>query len=85
MIRIRLRSKSNVMKVYDKESSVYFSKRFLSDGGKYIDAKEKTLLAKYVKESFFLEVDTAIELIALVTLVYLQAYFWLSIMRVTPV
>ncbi len=47
------------MQVYDKESSIYYSKRFSSKGGKYIDTTEKTLLAKYVKGPSFLEVGTA--------------------------
>src|SRR6266571_1097062 len=59
MIRTNLRSKSKVMKTYDKESSVYYSKRFSSEGGRHIDFTEKRLLARYVKRTSLLEIGTA--------------------------
>src|SRR3989475_10523882 len=59
MIRTNLRSKSRVMKTYDKESSVYYSKRFSSEGGRHIDFTEKRLLARYVNRTSLLEIGTA--------------------------
>lgn len=47
------------MKTYDKESSVYYSKRFSSEGGKYIDFAEKRLLARFVSGPSLLEIGTA--------------------------
>ena len=59
MIRTNLRSKSNVMKTYDKESSIYYSKRFSTEGGRYIDFTEKRLLARFVNGPSLLEIGTA--------------------------
>ena len=59
MIKTNLRSKSRVMKTYDKESSVYHSKRFSNEGGRYIDRTEKRLLARYVNGTSLLEIGTA--------------------------
>src|SRR2546427_12747027 len=59
MIRTNTRSKSRVMKTYDKESSVYHSKRFSNEGGRYIDRTEKRLLARYVNGTSLLEIGTA--------------------------
>ena len=47
------------MKTYDKESLVYYSKRFASQGGRHIDLTEKRLLARYVGGPSLLEVGTA--------------------------
>ncbi len=59
MIQTHLRSKTMVMKTYDEESSVYYSKRFLSEGGRHIDDIEKRLLAKHCEGSALLEIGTA--------------------------
>ena len=47
------------METYDKESSVYHSKRFSNAGGRYIDLTEKRLLARSVSGSSLLEIGTA--------------------------
>ena len=47
------------MKVYDKESPVYYPKRFSSEGGKYIDFIEKDLLTRYGKGPSLFEIGTA--------------------------
>jgi len=59
LIKTNLRSKSTVMKVYDKESPVYYPKRFSSEGGKYIDFIEKELLVRYGKGPSLFEIGTA--------------------------
>ena len=59
MIKTHLRSKSDLMKVYDKESPIYYPKRFSSQGGRYIDRTEKEFLARYGKGPSFLEIGTA--------------------------
>ena len=59
MIKTHLRSKSELMRVYDKESPVYYPKRFSSEGGRYIDSIEKKFLAHYGKGPSFLEIGTA--------------------------
>jgi ubiquinone/menaquinone biosynthesis C-methylase UbiE len=59
MIKTNLRSKSAVMKVYDKESPVYYPKRFASAGGRYIDFIEKELLVRYGKGPSLFEIGTA--------------------------
>ena len=59
MIKTNLRSKLKVMKTYDKESPVYYSKRFSSRGGRHIDFTEKRLLVRYVSGPSLLEVGTA--------------------------
>ena len=48
-----------VMETYDKESSVYDSKRTSSEGGKHIDPTEKRLLARYATGPTTLESSTA--------------------------
>ena len=47
------------MKVYDKESPVYYPKRFSSEGGRYIDSTEKEFLTHHGKGPSFLEIGTA--------------------------
>ena len=59
MIETNLRTKTDVMKTYDVESSVYHSKRFLSPGGRHIDTTEKRLLAKHCTGPSMLEIGTA--------------------------
>ena len=59
MIKTNLRSKSDLMKVYDKESPVYYPKRFSSPGGRYIDFAEKAFLTQYGRGPSFLEIGTA--------------------------
>lgn len=59
MIKTNLRSKSDLMKVYDKESRVYYPKRFSSEGGRYIDSTEREFLSQYGRGPSFLEIGTA--------------------------
>lgn len=59
MIKTHLRSKSDLMKVYDKESPIYYPKRFSSKGGRYIDSTEKEFLAHRGKGPSLLEIGTA--------------------------
>jgi len=47
------------MKTYDEESSVYYSRRFLSEGGMHIDETEKRLLSTHCKGPSLLEIGTA--------------------------
>jgi len=54
-----MREKSEVMSDYDLEASVYTVKRFMSEGGRYIDSTEKRLLSSHTKGPALLEVGTA--------------------------